>query len=49
MLNANEGRMIQTSIRSSWCNRWLSREGLLPSGPPAITSRIPIIPKVIDE
>jgi hypothetical protein len=48
-LNANEGNIIQTVISRSWCNLWFNNVALFPSGPPAKMSKIPTIPKAIDE
>lgn len=47
-LNANDGSIIKTVVTRSLCNTRFNNEPFT-SGPPTKTSKIPVIPKTIDE
>jgi hypothetical protein len=49
MLNANEGSMTNTVANRSLINIWFMVESGESGPDPVITTKIPIIPKTIDE
>ena len=48
-LNANEGRITKTVANKSRINTWLIFESGVSGPEPVMTTKMPIIPKMIDE